>query len=55
MMYHGIDNCDDCRKPLEERQWLVGLCRACEVVKKKPYRPVETVTPTKGLVGYGEK
>ncbi len=28
--YYGIDHCDKCAKPLEDRQWLVGLCRKCE-------------------------
>ena len=28
--YYGIDHCDKCAKPLEDRQWLVGLCRNCE-------------------------
>ncbi|MFQ5848050.1 MAG: hypothetical protein ACE5IQ_10345 [Candidatus Methylomirabilales bacterium] len=30
MPYNGIDKCDQCGKPLEEGQWLIGLCRACE-------------------------
>jgi len=36
MTYHGMDNCDDCGRPLEQRQWLVGLCRACEEARKAP-------------------
>ncbi len=51
MTYHGMDNCDDCGRPLEQRQWLVGLCRACEQAKKKPKGPVETVTPRRTLLG----
>lgn len=31
--YYGIDYCDKCGKSLEDRQWLVGLCRACEQQK----------------------
>jgi len=30
MTYHGIDRCDNCGWPLEEGQWLAGLCRRCE-------------------------
>ena len=57
MTYKGIDFCDHCGQRLEERQWLVGLCRACEWAKeqakqkaKRPKRPVEILQPTKGLV-----
>ncbi|MFQ5989007.1 MAG: hypothetical protein ACE5K9_03730 [Candidatus Methylomirabilales bacterium] len=32
--YYGIDHCDKCAKPLENRQWLVGLCRKCEQQQK---------------------
>ncbi len=39
MAYHGIDKCDRCGQSLEEGQWLVGLCRACEAgVKGKSGR-----------------
>ena len=30
MVYSGIDKCDECGRPLEKGQWLVGLCRGCE-------------------------
>lgn len=33
MTYYGIDYCDKCGKSLEDRQWLVGLCRMCEQQK----------------------
>ena len=49
-MYHGIDRCDRCGQPLEQGQWLVGLCQSCEQVQKAPKRPVETMKPTKALV-----
>ena len=50
MMYHGIDNCDRCGQPLEDGQWLVGLCRACEQAQKMPKMSVEILEPPKGLV-----
>ncbi len=50
MTFYGINNCDDCGKPIEERQWLVGLCRACEMAPKPKKRPIEILEPTKGLV-----
>ncbi len=53
--YYGIDRCDRCARPLEHGQWLVGLCRACEQAREAPKRPVETLQPTKRLVGQGEK
>ncbi len=28
--YFGIDRCDECGRPLEQGQGLVGLCKACE-------------------------
>jgi len=28
--YSGIDRCDECDKPLEDGQWLCGLCKRCE-------------------------
>ncbi len=50
-MYYGIDNCDNCGKPIEDGQWLVGLCRACEMAQKAPRKKsVETVKPTRGLL-----
>ena len=33
--YHGIDRCDRCGKPLEDGQWLVGLCQSCEEALNK--------------------
>ncbi|MCZ6780060.1 MAG: hypothetical protein O7C73_00270 [Nitrospirae bacterium] len=54
-MYYGIDRCDRCGKALEQGQWLVGLCRACEMAPKPKKRPVEILQPTKGLVRRGEK
>ena len=58
MTYHGIDNCNHCGKPLEQGQWLVGLCRACEQAQekaKRPKRPIEILQPTKGLVSEGKR
>ncbi len=49
--YHGIDRCDNCGQPLEKRQSLCGLCKACEAAAKAPKgRPLETLKPRKGLV-----
>jgi len=58
MGYHGIDReykgiefCDRCGEPLDERQWLAGLCRRCEkAVTDRRDRPIETLTPRKGLL-----
>ena len=33
--YHAIDRCDRCGKPLEDGQWLVGLCQSCEEASNK--------------------
>ena len=30
MTFYGIDHCDQCGKPLEAGQGLIGLCRQCE-------------------------
>lgn len=47
--YHGIDRCDACGRPLEQGQWLMGLCRGCEeAAKGSKGFPVETLKPTKG-------
>lgn len=35
MTYHGIDRCDACANPLENGQWLIGLCRLCEDGRRK--------------------
>ncbi len=37
VQYHGIDRCDRCGQPLEDGQWLVGLCRACEQKANRKY------------------
>ncbi len=36
--FHGIDRCDQCGRPLENGQWLVGLCRRCESEKSSTRR-----------------
>ena len=30
MVYSGIDYCDACGQPLDDGQWLSGLCESCE-------------------------
>ncbi len=51
MTYRGINFCDRCGKRLESGQWLSGLCKACEKAEKPTKgRPVETVTPTRGVL-----
>ena len=62
MTYTGIDKCDHCGQPLEQGQWLVGLCALCEQDKNQrrqdqgdlPFsgraiRPWETLKPRRGL------
>jgi len=50
VQYHGIDRCDRCGQPLEDGQWLSGLCRVCEEAVRKPTRPVEVVTSRRALL-----
>ncbi len=50
MKYSGIDRCDHCGQPLEERRSLSGICAKCEAVAKDAKRPVETVKPTRGIL-----
>ncbi len=50
MTYQGIDNCEHCGKPLEERRWMHGVCEACEQAKKKPKRPVKILESNKRLI-----
>ena len=49
-MYRGIDHCDACGQLLEQMQWLVGLCRACEEAAKQKKKRVEVVKPKRGLL-----
>ena len=50
VQYHGIDRCDRCGQPLEDGQWLSGLCERCEQAEKPKKRPVEVVEPAKGVL-----
>ncbi len=51
VLYHGIDRCDRCGQPLEQGQWLSGLCKSCEQAQKAPRKkPTETVAPRRGLL-----
>ena len=50
VQYHGIDRCDNCGQPLEDGQWLLGLCLVCEQGQKNPKRLVEAVKPGRGVL-----
>jgi len=42
MGYFGIDYCDACGQPLEDGQWLSGLCQSCEMAAKKAKKVIDT-------------
>ena len=42
MVYCGIDYCDSCGQPLEDGQWLSGLCQSCEQKAKAAKKVLDT-------------